>query len=217
MSLGMSRNVAALAAVFVVGLLLWLVMAWHAPTDEPPVALQLEEAPEPAPQPSAAKSPEPSLAPPPVANAPAPAPPAEADTEPTAPKAPPIRQVPELIKGDQGPVAEYRAQYESESRGSASSGLESKLRAAFPDADGAPDLVRSIACRETICKLELRWSNARLRGWVLGVNRFQDGFVLPFALSPIGEKDGDGVRRVEVFLKRKPPGPPPKLPDLHAH
>jgi hypothetical protein len=211
----MSRNVAALGAVLIVGVLLWLVMAWHAPTEEAPVALQEEDALESAPQPSAAKQPEPSLAPAPVAKASDPEPAEE--PEPEAP--PPARRGDpgEYIQGDQGPVAEYRAQYESERRDSGASAVESKVRAAFPQTGDAPDLVRSIACRETICKLELRWSNARVRSWIKGVTRFQDGFVFPVAMSPVGEKDRDGVRRVEVFLKRKPPGQPPKLPDLHAH
>jgi hypothetical protein len=222
----MSRNVAALGALFIVGALLWLVMAWHAPqapTDEEPVAQQEEQPALPnavAPQPSAARQAEPSLAPAAAALAP------ELE-EPPKPQAPPqdpllvtqpdgTRVFSDQIKADKGPVAEYRALYESESRDYAAGQVESVIRNAFTDPDKASDLIKSISCRETICKLEMRWSADRLRPYIAGIQRAEQSvrFKTPFALSPVSPPDGKGVRLVEVYLKRKPAG---EKEAPHAH
>jgi hypothetical protein len=217
----MSRNTAALGAVVVVGVLLWLVMAWHAPKDDLPVELGQEAAPSPpAPQPPAA-APEPEPEPVP---APAPAPrlaepvadePDPDEPQPPTPPAP--RMLEEQIKGDQGPVAEYRARYQSEPRDSEAPAVESNLRAAFAASDKAGELIKSITCRETICKIEMRWSMERMRPYIAGLTRSQPGFKLPVAVSPVGPKDSNGVRPIEVYLKRKPPPPPGEIEPPHAH
>jgi hypothetical protein len=123
----------------------------------------------------------------------------------------------EQIKGDQGPVAEYRALYQSEPRDSEAPAVESMIRAAFPASDGAPDLIKSISCRETICKIEMRWSMERLRPYIAGITRSQAGFKRPLAVSPVGPKDSNGVRSIEVYLKRKPPGAAGEVEPPHEH
>lgn len=212
----MSRNIAALGAVFIVGVLLWLVMAWRAPLDESPAALQQAEPSRlevVAPQPSAAKPAEPSLAPAPAAEyEPEPGAPEPAPAEPppreqhiaTRPDA--TRVVADQIKGDQGPVAEYRSAYESENRNFESAEIEAMLRKSFAETDTTGELIKSISCRATVCKLEMRWSMARMRAYVGGMSRSQKGFKLPFALSPVSPADGKGIRLVEVYMKRQAPG-----------
>jgi hypothetical protein len=219
----MSRNVAAIGAVIIVGVLLWLVMAWHAPTDEAPVTPREDEPVLPSAvqsQPSAAKQPEPSLEP-----APAAAPPPQPEELPKdEPPQDPLlvtredgtRGFSDQIKTDKGPVAEYRALYESEPRDYAAGQVESVLRDSFAKSDTAGDLIKSISCRETICRVEMRWTADRLRPYIAGIQRAEQSvrFKLPFALSPVSPPDGKGIRLVEVYLKRMPPGEKERP---HAH
>src|SRR5262245_38123526 len=121
----MSRNVAALCAFVLVGGLLWLVTAWPSPKEDlvllPPTAAEPEPlraepapAPQPAPAPAAPAAPPPA-APQNVVEPLKPVPP-EPGQPPPVLKAPP--GLPEQITGDQGPVAEYRALFQSEPRDS---------------------------------------------------------------------------------------------------
>jgi hypothetical protein len=189
----MSRNLVALGAFVLAGGLLWLITEWPAAKDDAsaePVALDA-----PAPQqplaaeiqpPSAAKAREPAVH---AAQEPAPA--------------QQVRAPPELIRGDQGPVAEYRKQFEAEPRDSTANALEAELRAAFPASDGVPDLIKSVLCRQTICRLEMRWSQNRMRAYILGFTRFQQKIQIPVAVSPVGPKNPDGLQLVEVYMKLK--------------
>lgn len=200
-----------------VGGLLWLVMAWHTPTTEEdaPIAVAPPEPPPvaPEPQPQAAPAPAPAPAPAVAEEEEEPAPAEAAEAAPEEP-APP-RVLAEQITGDQGPVEEYRKQYSLETRASDSAEVESKLRAAFLDKKAKGDLIKSVSCRKEICKIEMRWSMARMRDYVAGLTRIGPGFVRRYALSPVSEPDADGVRLVEVYMKRKF-GTDPIQP-LHAH
>lgn len=214
-SLAMSRNKMAALFVFVAAAALWLIVAWpSAPAPEPRRAGASEAGAAadpiaPAPPPMAAENtragseaaapPEPALAPPPTA--------------PTAAASP--RELPELIQGDQGPVAEYRKLFESEPRSSNADELEMQIRSAFPADDGAPEMFKSVLCRETICRIELRWSQDRRRAWMIGLSRLgrypykNAGFQTPLALSPLDPPSKEGTRLVEVYMKRRPPGQEP--------
>lgn len=200
----MSRNLAALGAVVVVGALLWLVMAWHAPASEDPAALDPTDVPSVTPPPSAAPAPEPSLAAPALPSDPNPVP-----APASVPESPPHQQqmaigpdgkrtIPEQIQGDQGPVAEYRSLYESETRGSDAASLEATLQKAFTDAPVEADFIKSVSCHETICKIEMRWSMGRMRPYVAGLTRVSKSFIPQVALSPVTAADDKGLRVVEV-------------------
>ena len=199
-----------LAAVVAVGAM-WIVAV------RPALESQLE-GPEPA-----EPSPPPMQAPPPTAAKPVPPvlQPAAAPAEPEpAPAEPPAEPQPsaaykplwsDMIKGDQGPVAEYRKRYESEARDDDATRFESHVQSAFERAK-ALDMLQAVSCHKNICKLTLRWSDARTSdyikslGWIgLGGNSNPNrmGFEMPLALSPAGEKDKDGVRPVELFLVRR--------------
>jgi hypothetical protein len=207
----MSRNVAALA-LLIVGSVLWFLLVW--PTAEEEEELVIGP---PVPQPAPAVA-QPMAAPSPAVEAEPtePEPLAEATPEEPAPEAAAPKAEPrDLIEGDQGPVAEYRRAHESERRDSAATDIERHIRAAFPDSGGAPGLFKSVLCRETVCKVEIRWAADRVQPYVAAMKRIGvgdygkaqqgPGFAAPLALSPIGPKDADGVRLVELYLKRKPP------------
>lgn len=198
----MSRNLVALGALVLVGGLLWVAIGSHAPTDDVS-ALQPAEPEQPAANalpPTAAKA-----APPTPMAEPVPATAASATPqEGPSPEAPePPAGFDYEIKGDIGPVAEYRALFESQPRDSAATDVELMLQKAFEQSSAPRDLIRSIACRETVCKLEMRWSMERVKPYIASVAQFKGRFRLPVALTPVGPPDADGVRPVEVFLQRR--------------
>jgi hypothetical protein len=214
----MSREMSVLGVVGLVGGMAWIVMAWPVPKeDEAAVVLDSEPNAVVEPRPSmAAKLAEPAPAPEGIDDEELAEPFDDEEPEPVAEpqaKQPPhVRTTPdgrqeidEFMKGDQGPVAEYRALYESEPRDFAAAEVEATLRTAFLEPRGGKDLVRSISCRETICKLELRWSMQRRRTYMEGVRLSLPNFRQPLAMSPVGPPDGNGVRTVELYMKRKPP------------
>jgi hypothetical protein len=193
----MSRNLVALGAFVLAGGLLWLITEWPAAKDDATAAPAALDAPA-SPQPTAAEAQPPSAA---KAREPAVPAPQEPEQEPAP--APQVRAPPELIRGDQGPVAEYRKQFETEPRDSTANALEGELRAAFPESDGVPDLIKSVLCRQTICRMEMRWSQDRMRAYILGFTRFQHKIQIPVAVSPVGPKNPDGLQLVEVYMKLK--------------
>lgn len=201
MSLGMSRNAAAVGALVLVGGLLWIVTAWPTPEDDRPDPLEPEAPPEqPVQQPAAALA-APSIGTPPqqpqpVAEQPAPQP---------VPMREPHAPADDMFAKDQGPVAEYKQLYESEPRDSAANETEAAIRAAFVASDGSPDLFKSVLCRQMLCKLDLRWSNDRKGAYVAGITRaVAGGFSPSVAVTPGGPLGDDNVRPIEVYIKRKP-------------
>ncbi len=201
----------AAVAMFAVGGLLWVIAAWPSIDDAPVPPAEPQDVPVPTaaiPQPTAAVVPTPAAEPelaPPVAD---PSLAAEPAPEPLKPN--------ELIAGDQGPVAEYRAQFERDTRGSDAAPLENRVREAFQASKEAPDLVKSVLCKKTVCKIEMRWSNERMRPYIAGLTRvwYGEKFARTPALSPVGEKGKDGLQIVEVYLRIKQPADPEPA---HAH
>ena len=116
-----------------------------------------------------------------------------------------------MIKGDQGPVADYRKRYETEARDDAALKFETHVRDAFEKAK-ARDMLQAVSCHRSICKLTLHWSDARTGDYIksltwMGLGGQPDparlGFDLPVAVSPMGDKAADGVRPVELFVVRR--------------
>jgi hypothetical protein len=68
-----------------------------------------------------------------------------------------------------------------------------------------------------MCKIEMRWSMARMRPYVAGVTRVSKGFIPQIALSPVTAADDKGLRLVEVYMKRRPPQKPGEAAPGHAH
>ena len=201
-----------LLAALVAVAAMWIVAVRPAPEND-------NEPQEPAPaEPSA---PPPAQTPPPIAAKPEPpvqpAAPSEPEPEPAPAAATPEPSLSakpfwsDMIKGDQGPVAEYRKRYETEARDDDAMRFETHIQGAFEKAK-ASGLLQSASCHRSICKLVLNWSDARTGDYIKAVtwmglggerNPKRTGFDLPLALSPAGEKGADGVRPVELFVLRR--------------
>jgi hypothetical protein len=197
----MSRNAAAVGALVLVGGLLWLVTAWPTPEDDRPDPLEPDALPS-----AAAVQP---AAPAPVEIGSPPQAPEPLVADKAAPPEPPAMRQPHTPENDifakeQGPVADYKRLYETEPRDSNAHETESAIRAAFSNTDGSPDLFKSVLCRQTVCKIELRWSVERMGAYVAGITRATVGFMPSVAVAPGGPPGDDHVRPIDVYLKRKP-------------
>lgn len=111
---------------------------------------------------------------------------------------------PNPLVQQRGPVAERKLTFETEPRDSAAVEVEASIRAAFAQPDSSPELVRSVLCRASVCKVEIYWSQDRMDAYIAGVSRAAASFDGEIAISP-AELRSDRVRPVEVYLKRRSP------------
>lgn len=209
MQSGMSRKmlvVIAITAAF--AMLLTLVQPETSSEPELSEGTDVPEVPSPPPLAAAGNAAAPRPAEPVLAAA---APVAEEDDTPpaaAAPEPPAQQEHADMIEGDQGPVADYRKRYESETRDAKAQEIETKIQTTFQRQPS--ELFQSVSCHETICRVMLRWSAKRTTDYVLALRRLGYGgigpnahFEIPLALSPVTPKDADGVRTVELYLKRR--------------
>jgi hypothetical protein len=165
----MSRWVFA-ALVAAAGVLVWTIATWPV-APEPAVVEHADTATEqtaPPPPPTAA-----------VATAPTeqPEPAEQLDPEPAAPAAPaaapadPEAEADRVFTRENGPLADYKAQFEKEPRDSQAADVETVVRDAFNPKDGPAPVFRSVLCRETICKIETRFGHETLGAYVAAMTR----------------------------------------------
>jgi hypothetical protein len=164
----------------VAGMLVWVLATWPVPpevedSDAAPAysepAREPAAAAPPAPQPSAASK-QPHTDPEPGAVEQAPAP--EAEPEPESPESPEA-EADKIFSRENGPLAEYKAQFEKEPRDSGASEVEQVVRSAFNPGDSPTPVFRSVLCRETICRIETRFSAETLGGYVAAMTRLVHG------------------------------------------
>lgn len=199
----MTRRGLLFGALVLLGGLLWVIVVWPMPhTPEPPAA---------APSSAGYDAPAPVL---PDRPRSAPAAAVSVKTDQAAPEPAPIEgkqasvpaqpPTPLLFSEPHGPVDEYKARYASEPRDSAASDAESLVAAAFKPTDGRAQFLRNVLCRETICRMELNFSDGEIGPYVAAMTRLTLNFDREFAINPLPNPDGLQPRPVEVFLKRNP-------------
>lgn len=204
----MSRNLWLTIALVLGAAAIWwaVLLEPAAPDAEEPVAVApvTEPAPIPTPPPPSPRAEPPTAAPP--ANAPsADPPPSPSPAQEAAPA--PDEQIPAPERT--GPVEELAAAFASEPRPSNATEAEGVIQAAFrrPEANG---LLKGVLCRNSVCKVETRWTPARAAGFMgafMNLVASPDGapskkFDHEIAISPEGAPDANGERSIEVYLKR---------------
>jgi type IV secretory pathway VirB10-like protein len=195
----------ALAAV--AGIMVWAIATWPLP---PEVDNAEDSAPEAEPAPAARVLPSPTVeyAPPPPAAEPAPQEPAP--TEPPAAAAPPEpadKEATTVFTRENGPLAEYKAQFEKEPRDSAASDAEQVVRGAFVPKDSPEPVFRSVLCRETICRIETRFTAENMGAYVAAMTRMVHyKFDGKLATERTSAPDSGEVS-VTVYAKRPPSTP----------
>jgi hypothetical protein len=189
---------------------MWLVVGWPARNESKP------EAGEPREQLATAGAATPKPVSPPLAPKPDAVAPEPEEEAPAPAAAPPPGPAPwpqgDILAGDRGPVAEYRAQYEREARDSKATDVEGAVRTAFGHSK-RPDLLHSTSCHENICRVLIRWSPDRAHDYIQSVRWLalgtswppgQPGFDSKVAIASGSESDKEGSRIVELYLKRRP-------------
>lgn len=214
------------AVVGLAGVAMWLVVGRPQPaTKSAPAELESEE-------PAVALPRAPRELPPPAKPAsPAPEPvqtgedDEESQQEPTSPSPAVVAKGPQgdILEGDRGPVEEYRALYARQARDSDATTIEEAIRTAFSHSK-TPDLMQSVSCHESICKVLIRWAPERARDYILAARWLAPGAAWPpgtpgfessLAITTVSDTDRDGTRLVELYVKRRSPTAPP--PSAHAH
>lgn len=195
------------------GALLWTIAAWPVAHERAPAdAAAGAPAPEPEPPPSPREA---VPAAPPTAAVRATAEPKPAPAVPARPTAPEQPTPAETLadrqaEADQifirenGPLDEYKRAFETEPRDSAAHEAEHAIREAFVASDGPGPVFRSVLCRETICKIDVRVSADNLGAYVAAMARIVRQ---PFDTKLATERTSlaqNGEVSVAVYAKRSP-------------
>lgn len=192
-----SRRPALIAALLVLAAVLWwLALGGRDRPEELSAAPSSEPAA--APQPVAApRASEPAPGAPPAAVEPAPATPAvEPATEPLQPSA--AGPIPPDTRGF---VAALEEVYESSPRATDARKTEAELERLFRGEGVSPGLLRSVSCREHVCRLELRWTPEHADIYQRAMEELTAGNAKNLA-TRAEEPDGRGLVSVEAFWRR---------------
>jgi hypothetical protein len=192
-----------LFAALAVGALLWLALAWtirREPPDLAPIAGPVA-GPETRAEVHVAAPAEQESAEP-VAPATAPA---AAETRPEVPAMGDqhLLVMEGMFSQPQGPLEAYRHSYQTEPRDSAASDAEARVRAAFEPEQASSQLLRSVLCRRTICRLELSWRATEMGSYVAAMRRTDADFEQELAAVEVPAARSGTGRLVELYLKRK--------------
>ena len=117
---------------------------------------------------------------------------------------PPQPAAPEGAPPRQGPLTELTQRFESEPRDNAAHDLEQSVRMAFKRESVAPELFKSVLCRQSVCKLVLRITPQRMQGYIQAVTELVGNEFDPdYAIDPAPDEDAEHMRVVELYLRRR--------------
>jgi hypothetical protein len=207
----MGKRSLLIAAVVLVGIVLWRLALDERPPPEEPVVFAPSAPPAPEslrdPGPVAQRAPQPATPENTRDNKPettaAPASPSQAPAapQPEEPTLPP----PEAS----GPIAELKQAFEKEPRDSAARLPESRIESEFIRSDITPGLLKSVLCRKSVCKVEVLWTPERASAFMYAFTRLSADFEPNIALDPQGRAEGQQELQVDVYLPRSGAGDKP--------
>jgi hypothetical protein len=109
----------------------------------------------------------------------------------------------------EGPVEELAERFAHEPRDSDAASVEANVQAVFLALHMRPDMLKSVLCRESLCRLELRWRPERSLDYMTVMTRLTLELAAPFAIRPAEQADPDGALPLEVYWPRKSAKPAP--------
>jgi hypothetical protein len=101
-----------------------------------------------------------------------------------------------------GPIAELKQAFEKEPRDSAAQVVESHIESEFRKSDIAPGLLKSVLCRQSVCKVEVMWATERAVGFISAFTRLSADFEPNIAMDPHGPADARQQLQIDVYLPR---------------
>ena len=209
---------------------LWMLLSWDPVAREElndEVVAQTEPSPEPPPAAPAAPAAAPAPTQPPAQPAAAPEP-AAALEEPAeeAPAGDPPSNFKlvtasreELDKANlpppspNGPLQELQKEFESGARDGNSAELEAKIQEIFKLQHVPPELLESAVCQGNTCRVRTRWTSQRAGGFTLALTKLalkmvpdapEPMFERNFAVGPAGERNSNGERSIDVYVRKRP-------------
>lgn len=209
----MKRTTVAALSVLVLVALILLVIVRRDPADlelEEPVSEASVPSPgSPTAEPASAERTQPIEAAEPAANPSRPAsqqtptttmaPPTEAPAQPTAqPEAP---QEPPRASG---PIEEMKGRLKSDRRDARAHEYEELIRRSFREKDIPEGLLESALCKQSVCRVSLRWSPDRHMGTMAGLMRLIPSFAEQVAFDPAATANRTGETELDVYFARKP-------------
>jgi hypothetical protein len=190
----MNRTSVAVGVVVGFGGLVLLLLSQQAPARLDGGELRAaEDVPEPEPPSSIPETPEPTLE--------APVPTSAAAEDRAAPAAPtPVRAQPQPAPSRppaeppraSGPVAELKQRFETDPRDSVANDKEQHIRDVFRQNDIPAVLFESALCKQTVCRVRLRWAADRHAGYMMGLMGLVDSFDQKVAFDPEGDPNPNG-------------------------
>ena len=112
-----------------------------------------------------------------------------------------------------GPLDLLQKDFETSARDANSSSLESTVEAAFHAPQVPKELFDSVVCQGTVCRARTRWTRERAGGFMLAMMSLtskppdQAGapppFSYNFAIGQASERNSNGEREIEVYLRRQ--------------
>ena len=210
---------------------LWILLSWDPVAREELDDATTQPEPEPAPAAPPAAAPTPPQQPQPqLAEAPkhepepAPQEPQEQTEEAPAGDPPGIKLVQaskeELDRANlpppsaSGPLEALQKEFESAARDASSSALEGKIGEAVQLQGVAPELLESAVCHGETCRVRARWTPERAGGFTVAVTSLavnmvpkdgdeQPAFERNFAVGPAGERNSNGERSIDVYVRKR--------------
>lgn len=122
--------------------------------------------------------------------------------EPQPPAAAPKREAPVLLP-PQGPVDELRRQFDGEPRPSSAGEREARIEQVFRQPSVDPGLLKSVLCRQTVCKVVVGWSQRRMSDYMVAITGLLPMFDPTIAVSPVASPDAEGIYDATVYLRQK--------------
>ncbi|HTU62243.1 MAG TPA: hypothetical protein VMF89_27480 [Polyangiales bacterium] len=206
---------------------LWVLLSWDPVAREElsdEAVTQTEPSPAPAPAPPAAAPPptQPKAQP---AAAPDPAP--TAAPEEPAPEAPAAEPNFKLVTASReeldranlpppspnGPLEALQKEFESAARDGSSAEMEGKIQEIFKLQHVPPELLESAVCHGNTCRVRTRWTSERAGGFTLAMTKLaikmspegeEPMFDKTFAVGQAGERNSNGERSIDVYVRKRP-------------
>jgi hypothetical protein len=100
-----------------------------------------------------------------------------------------------------GPLEELKHAFETEPRASAARELELRVEAELTKPDIPAGMYRSVLCRSTVCRIQMRWRPERLNAYNVALVRMLHIFGMGVGTDP-GPPDKDGEVDIDVYMKR---------------
>jgi hypothetical protein len=129
-----------------------------------------------------------------------------ADPTPSDTAAGPVESPPPVRSG---PVDDLERLFATEPRASTIHGVESLIEQGFRSSELPAELLKSVICRSTVCKIETHWRPDRSVGFASAfarllmspTNRQTPLFGREYAVAPSDDVDRDGSREVAIYIK----------------